>query len=66
MRRPRTENKHPKKVCTAAAEGALFERAAVLDQEEHVEDKVKACEAGVRLRDSQLAVQQQQQPMVAY
>ena len=42
-RKRRTEHEHPEEVCAAAAEGALLERLAVLDEEEHVEDEVQTC-----------------------
>ena len=45
-RERRTEDKHPEEVCAAAAEGALFKRLAVLDQEEHVEHEVQSCGEG--------------------
>ena len=40
----RTEDQHPQEVCAAATEGALLQRAAIFDQEEHMEDKVETCE----------------------
>ena len=41
---PRTKEEHPEEVGATPAEGPLLQRLGVLDQEEHVEHKVKACE----------------------
>ena len=39
----RTKEEHPQEVRAAPLEGSLLQRLAILDKEEHMEYKVKAC-----------------------
>ena len=45
---PRPQQQHPQEVGGAVAEAALLQALAVLDQEEHVEEKIEACKQGGR------------------